>query len=222
MMCWYKLLCHCYPYIWNAFGIQSCVKIFKITKYLIKFINTQMATFYSSKAPRPQCTVTYRHHFLIKKFTQQTIKSLKFPKSSSWLVLTLGRQGPENHLQPVRSLRYLMDSNCSSLLQQHCKDQLDSVSLEILGKMEGYVTGQHFQEVHLAVSEALKSPSSDAELFETLLSDFGTIPKKIVISCWPRSTTFWPLRIWSQKIYIGGPGDDFQRRALNIIQIDTY
>ena len=76
-----------------------------------------------------------------------------------------------------------MDSNCSSLLQQHCKDQLDNVSLEILGKMEGYVTGQHFQEVHLAVSEALKSPSSDAELFETLLSDFGTIPKKIVISC---------------------------------------
>ena len=44
--------------------------------------------------------------------------------------------------------------------------------------MEGYETVQHFQEVHLAVSEELTLPSFDAVLFEILLSDFGTIPKK--------------------------------------------
>lgn len=80
-----------------------------------------------------------------------------------------------------------MDNNCSSLLRRHCINQLGSGSLGIPVKREEYVTGQHYREVHLAESEVLKLPSSDAGLFEILPSDFGTIPK---ISCHPMSTTF--------------------------------
>ena len=66
------------------------------------------------------------HQFLIKKFTKQTIESLNVLNQvlkRGGQLLTLGRWAPVIHLQPVHSLRYLMDSNCSSLLRRHCINQ---------------------------------------------------------------------------------------------------
>ena len=104
------------------------------------------------------------------------------------LFLTLERRALVRiHHRLVRSLRYLTDSNCSFQLPRRCINLSGSVSLGILAKTEGYVTGQHFRGVHLAVSEEPKLPSFDAGLFEILPFDFGTIPK---ISCHPMSTIF--------------------------------